>query len=267
MIINLPSTFLIGGVHTNLHWLIQYFNMHPNTYVGKDIGANFFANDQLYKKGVSELYKGFIHSNSNQVKIEIAPNYLYYGDKVIPRLKALYNKDVKDLKFIVYLDNPLERMLSEYQFNVEQGVENLSLGKAIVRENTLKLIPEYCNSGNTCGLYSANSLYAEQLKVWMSEFGENQFLFVGESDKTKSTVSRFLDLKNEEANIPSIDLGQKTVKLLSSYFKSKQEKERQGIIKTIPNSLFGDFEKDIKTLENITRMDFSCWKSRSMAVI
>jgi hypothetical protein len=268
VIINLPSTFVIGGVHTNLHWLIDFFLKHPEICSGKSIGANFFANDKLYKNGISELYKEFIHAESNKVKVEIAPNYLFYGEKVIPRIKALYNNDIKDLKFIVYLEDPLERMINEYQFNSEQGIETLSLGNALLREEKLLAMPEYYSSGNTCGLYSTNSMYAAQLKIWMSEFDANQFLYIDESDKMKASVSNFLGvMAKENQSLTNSDLGQKTVKLLSSYFKSKQVKDRQSILKTIPNGLFAKLEEDIQKLEHITDLDFSYWKSRGMAVI
>lgn len=275
MIVNLPKVFIIGGVHTGISWLGQLFNTRKELFLCQEKGLNYFANDDLYRSGIGFYYKQFLHAQDFQIKVEVAPNYLLYSQKVIQRIKMLYGNDAKNLKFILYLHAPLNRMIDEYLQNVEHGIEDHNIAEAFYREQKLLENSNYTRGGNTIGLYLNNSLYAKNVENWLNAFTSNQFYIVTDAeikqnkDKHSKEIFHFLGLDyNPEYSQKRSDRmhsgnpfsGILAANKVFSFLKNGNNPSQLNKQIFIPNHVKETLYSDIEKLSLLTSKPLNEWK-------
>lgn len=164
---------------------------------------NYFSNDDFYRKGIGYYYSLYSNAPENLVKGDIAPDYLLYPNKVIKRLRYLYSSDISDLRFVVYLKNPVVRLLDDYLNNRDNGLEDLSLENAIEREKILLQNQQFTKRGMSLGLYLSSSRYYSLLKPWLDTFSNEQFFFITDIDldrNSEETISRMFNFLGVNPN-------------------------------------------------------------------
>src|SRR3712207_4295877 len=148
----------------------------------------FFSREEYYARGLDwyeDVY--FRGAEDYPVRAEATPHYLYWSEKVAPRIKEAYRE--RPAKFIVSFRDPVSRAYSMYWNMVREGIEDLEFDKALlVEERRLKQNRnELYQLGSMAYGYSAGSRYASLLQPYLDLFSpENFFVF---QDDLKSRVN------------------------------------------------------------------------------
>ncbi len=188
MIVNLPKFFVIGPPHGGIAWLTKLLQAHGQIYLPQQQNLNYFSNDDFYRKGIGYYYSLFSQAHEGLIKGDVAPDYLLYPDKVLKRLRFLYNGDMRELRFVVYLKNPVVRLLDDYLNNRDSGLEELPLERAIEREQELLSNAMFTRKGMSLGLYLNSSRYHSLLKPWLSVFHPDQFYVITDLDLQENST-------------------------------------------------------------------------------
>lgn len=273
MIVHLPEFYVIGAKHRGITWLAQLLGANKNVALNKQLNMNYFANDMHFNKGIEHFYAEFSEAKIHNLKGEIAPDYLFHSNKVIPRLKALYNGDSDRLKFIVYLKSPVNRLLDEYLINQEHGLEPLGILDALKREKNLLQNKSFLAGGNTLGLYKNNSLYYRQLKKWLEHYDLNQFFFITDIELSRSpkevikNLFRFLGINHNGsaiANNHRSHLGNPFSGILHvnrnlrEFFPEIRRNKKPDI--NIPGSVYDQISKDVQKLSCLINNSLVEWE-------
>jgi len=182
----LPDFIIIGTARGGTTSLYNYLVKHPNVASALTKEVHFF--DCHYQKGVSWYrgqfpaipYKYYRETVRRRTLItgEASPYYMFHP-YVPGRIAAL----LPNVKLIVLLRNPVERIFSHYCWEVGWGNENLSLEEAIKHEEErIKVGSEKLATGNSFNhrhfSYLARSMYADQLERWFQYFSRAQLLLI-----------------------------------------------------------------------------------------
>jgi hypothetical protein len=109
----LPNFIGIGAQRAGSTWLNQCLREHPEIYLPRKEIRFFNYN---YSKGLEHYCDNFIGLEDQKVWGEITPDY--YRDKdALERIA----KDLKNVKILFVLRNPIERSLSQYQLYKAHG--------------------------------------------------------------------------------------------------------------------------------------------------
>jgi hypothetical protein len=178
----LPTFLVIGaqrsGTSSLYHWLVQ----HPAVLRAKRKEVHYF--DFNVARGAS-WYRAHFPLTATVQRVEkrcgvvatgeATPNYLF-DEQAPERVRAL----LPDVRLVAVLRNPVERALSHYRHEVNEGREQLPLEQALQRE-TESAAPE--GSGEAWAFsYVRRGLYAEQLARWLHHFPQDQMLVVRSED-------------------------------------------------------------------------------------
>jgi len=197
----LPSFIIIGVQKAGTTTLYDYLIKHPLILPALKKETKYF--DLFHNKSLN-WYKAFFPIKSKKfITGEATPDYFFY--KEIP---GRINKILPNVKLIVLLRNPVERAISQYNFNIDRKIENLSFEAAIKEEDKrisanfkIKLKSGYMSNSYREYSYINRSRYAEQLKHWLKYFSIDQFLFCtteqmkNDSLNTVNSVYEFLELE------------------------------------------------------------------------
>jgi hypothetical protein len=124
----------------------------------------------------------FAASEKYPLRGEATPHYLYWAEKVAPRIKESL-PDLQ-LKFIVILRDPADRAYSWYWNMVKEGEEDLSFEEALAQEpERLKTNGETLRSkGSMIYGYAKGSSYTNQIKQFLKVFPRESFYFLLQED-------------------------------------------------------------------------------------
>ena len=190
----LPKVLVIGAKKSGTGALMQFMGMHPN--ITSDWGeGHYFDTDELYNRGLKMYWKMMPMSLPTQITVEKTP-YYFVDRKVPPRVKC-FNPNIK---LIVILKDPVERLLSDYVHEKFHGIklgrnlsENLhSFEDLVIDKKTGEINTKY--EPVKVGDYH---LYFER---WLKYFPRKQFLvldgesFLKEPVSTLKEVEQFLHL-------------------------------------------------------------------------
>ena len=159
----LPNVIMPGAPKSGTTSFAYYINHSPEVYfkLGREI--KYFYYDYKYKKGL-EWYQNFFKEAVNK-KIIFAPGLVYlYSEKALKRIK----KDLNDLKFIIFLRNPVDRAYSQYNYCRKFGTEILSFENAIKLEDLRTKIPFRFFKNNYS--YFSRGLYCNHLNIFFKYF-------------------------------------------------------------------------------------------------
>ena len=85
----LPSFLLIGTNKSGTSTLYHLPKTHPQLFLPYKKELHFFNDDSNYAKGTGWSAESFSSGAANAAASgDITPNYLYFGEKVIPRIAA-----------------------------------------------------------------------------------------------------------------------------------------------------------------------------------
>jgi hypothetical protein len=127
----LPN-FIVAGVQKGgTTSLFNYLRDHPDIFLPEIKETKFFALDERYQKGI-EHYQSFFQSHDGEAAVgEIDPDYLYFEPSIERMDKHL---DLRNMKFIFLLRDPVARAFSHYLMSYRRGIEPLTFEEAIREE-------------------------------------------------------------------------------------------------------------------------------------
>jgi hypothetical protein len=294
----MPNLFIIGAAKAGTTALYDYLNQHPQVYVSRVKEPMFFSREANYARGLDwyeEVY--FEGAEDCPVRAEATPHYLYWSEKVAPRIKEVYGG--RPVKFIVSFRDPVSRAYSWYWNMVREGREDLDFDGALrVEEVRLKQNRyELYQLGSMVYGYSAGSRYASLLQPYLELFSPENFFFVFQ-DELKSRVNEtckeifeFLGIESSvqintstrnPAAMPRSRLLHKTLRQrspLKEFIKPfiptrvrrpLKSKMMRGNLKETPyapldpglaHELSLSFRTEIEKLEKVTGRELSSWKA------
>lgn len=234
----LPNLLIIGAAKAGTTALYNYLAQHPEVFLSRVKEPMFFSREDYYARGLdwyeAEYFGG---AEDYPVRAEATPHYLYWSEKVAPRIKEVYGE--RPVKFIASFRDPVSRAYSWYWNMVREGREDLDFDEALqVEEDRLKQNRyELYQRGSMVYGYSAGSQYASLLQPYLELFPPENFLFVFQDDlrsrenETCKEIFEFLGIE------PSIQVN-------SSYSNPASMPRSRGLHKTLRQpSLLKEFMK------------------------
>ena len=195
----LPDFMIIGAAKSGTSSLCSYLASHPGIGICEPKEPNFFSfygHQHLYEDqsdlarkiellnyDFDEYQELFCAMNQNMVG-EASTGYVYYADSVIENIKELYGDRVEQLKLILLLRNPVDKVFSHYQMFVKWGVEKRGFSKVIDDELAGEL------DSNT-PTYLDFALYSQKLSRFQEEFGRQLKVYL--YDELRDEQSRVVD--------------------------------------------------------------------------
>lgn len=186
----LPNFFILGAAKAGTTTLYDLLGQHPEIYLSFDKEPMFFSNDQRFAKGLQWYGQTFFQGGKKYpMRGEASPHYLYWAEKVAPRIRKMHNAN--SAKFIVVLRDPIQRGYSWYWNMVKDGYEFLSFVDALkaeefrIRQNLAKLEA----LGSMQYGYYRGGCYATQIQEYITRFSRDQLKIV-----------LLEDLQNDQAN-------------------------------------------------------------------
>ncbi|MEN4042073.1 MAG: sulfotransferase domain-containing protein [Anaerolineaceae bacterium] len=183
MTLTLPTFFILGAAKAGTTTLADLLRQHPQVYLPFDKEPMFFSRDSLYQKGLEWYCRTFYRdSEAFSTRGEATPHYLYWADKVAPRIRSALAGN--PLRFIIILRNPADRAYSWYWNMVREGLEDLSFEQALAAEpdrlnrhmDTLRSL------GSMQYGYARGGQYAAQIACFLALFERQHFLFLLQED-------------------------------------------------------------------------------------
>lgn len=204
----LPNLFILGAAKAGTTTLYDTLKKYHQAYFPVQKEPAFFCDDDYYQNGIEWYLSTFYSKAGNfQVRGDATPRYLFWGEKVIPRLKLLYDQDQP--KMIVIFRDPAKLIYSYYWQNVREGRETLGFSEALAAEKDRdqKIAEQIYYHGKFTYSYSRLAAYASQLKTYLDNFPKQNFLFLLTDDftdfqKLTRTLEQFLNLDHMEWKKP-----------------------------------------------------------------
>jgi hypothetical protein len=294
----MPNLFIIGAAKAGTTALYEYLTQHPQVFLSRVKEPMFFSREENYARGLDwyeEVY--FEGAGDYPVRGEATPHYLYWSEKVAPRIKKAYGE--RPVKFIVSFREPVSRAYSWYWNMVREGREDLHLEEALrVEESRLEQNRhELYQLGSMVYGYSAGSRYASLLQPYLELFSPEDFFFVFQddlkfsADETCEEIFEFLGIessiqintsKSNPAAMPRSRLLHKTLRQRSLFkefikplipsrvrrpLKSKlldanlKETPYAPLDPQLAHELRLSYKAEIEKLEKITGRELSSWKA------
>lgn len=197
----LPA-FIIAGVQKGgTTALANFLNHHPQ--ITGPYRKEICYYDQSHRRNLTYYQRFFPIAKKGKISYDATPSY--FGAAGVPER---ISKDMPNVKLILSVRSPLERLLSHYRMSVKMEWEHLSLPEALEAEpHRLELIramhmpmQEMWTSRYA---YAHYSRYATHLTHWLQYFPREQFLFLDHSETTESPelsykrIFRFLELDEQ----------------------------------------------------------------------
>lgn len=161
----LPNFLVIGAPRAGSTWIHENLKLHPEIFVPthkKEI--HFF--DWNYSKGTVFYENIFKDAGKFKAVGEVTPSYLHKAE-VAPRIK----EHIPDVKLIVCLRNPVDRLYSRY-WNSKAKYES---NKDKSFEDKIRQKPEFIEEG----------YYDEHLSRYLSLFDREKILVLFFEDMTQ----------------------------------------------------------------------------------
>lgn len=191
----LRPDFLIPGVgKSGTSSLYEYLRAHPEIYMTPRKEPGFFnwdgeefaqrgpVDERLYlaaTRTIEEYQALFLGRQGERVAGEATPNYLY-NERAAERAHRRY----PDLKLVIILRDPVERLYSHYLHMRRMGDEPLSLTSALKAE-PLRRARGYGPSYH----YLSQGFYRAQIERFIGRFGRERTRVLLFDDLTRDPVS------------------------------------------------------------------------------
>ena len=294
----MPNLFIVGAAKAGTTALYHYLAQHPQVFLPRIKEPMFFSREEYYAQGL-DWYEDFYFrgAENDPVRAEATPHYLYWSEKVAPRIKDAYGE--RPVKFIVSFRDPVSRAYSWYWNMVREGREELDFDEAL-RVEGYRLEQnrdELYQLGSMVYGYSAGSRYASLLQPYLELFPAEDFFFVFQDDlksrvnETCANIFEFLGIESSmqisgsnsnPAAMPRSRLLHRTIRqrsllkeLIKPFMPGRvrrrlKSKVMQANLKETPyapldpqlaHDLRLSYRTEIEKLEKITGRELSSWKA------
>uniref|UniRef100_A0A915IYB4 Sulfotransferase domain-containing protein n=1 Tax=Romanomermis culicivorax TaxID=13658 RepID=A0A915IYB4_ROMCU len=204
----LPNCLIIGARKSGTRALLEFLNLHNSIAIARE-EVHFFDKDEFYVKGL-DWYRNQMPPAVPDVKILIEKTPAYFVQhKSINRVYK-FNPDIK---LILILRNPVERLISDY---TQVFYSKMAKNKTTPKLDALLFTRVMKRTKNKTKIYKEiktfykplrNSMYAEHLKKWIELFPLKKNLHIVDGDRFVSDplselklVEKFLNLSEEISN-------------------------------------------------------------------
>lgn len=231
-----PDFIIPGAAKAGTTSLHRYFNLHPDIVMTHEKKSHFFTLVDENSKWKSD-YEGIAIPNEGiEDKLYGLKCTSYLANPVaLQRIKEI----MPDVRLIIVLRNPLERIISHYKWLVMLGEENRPFKKAVFENFDLETRYNTGEGGNW-KTYFTTSLYGKQIRHIYNLFPRNNIFVVTTNDlaefplNTLNECFDFLDLKKLD-EIPEIK---------TNVTKTKKSKlPIKAGIKALKHNFFGSLAK------------------------
>jgi hypothetical protein len=193
----LPNFFILGAAKAGTTTLFDLLKQHPQIYFPYNKEPLFFCRDEFYEYGLDWYARSFFSGSEKfAIRGEASPHYLYWAEKVAPRIKQAISNE--DLKFIVVLRNPTERAYSWYWNMIKDGRETLSFVDALEaeEERLQKNKAQLSAWGSMNYGYYRGGQYLNQIKEFLKYFPRENLHVVLFDDLIKTPTEVLKDVFN-----------------------------------------------------------------------
>ena len=252
----LPDFFVVGVVRSGTTSLYYYLDQHPCVMKSAYDELGFFdSNFDLGWNWYKSLFPTIMQKkkiekrNGKFLTFDDTPFYVY-NSTVVKRIK----RNFPDAKIIVIFRNPIDRAYSNYFLGVNGGKEKRKFDDLIEEEMILinRRNKQVLFDETLSETYLGRGLYAEQLKVWFSEFPKDSVKIIKSEEFAENTQDIMKDLF-QFLDLPEYKISNIEKKNVTKYPPMKKETREK---------LEEFFRSHNKELYNMLGKDFGWEKSR-----
>lgn len=203
----LPTFLVLGTNKAGTGTLDTVLRRHPDVFLPFRKEVHFFNDDVNYGKGAAWYIETFYASSAGAVaRGDITPSYLYFGDKVVPRIAEVYGD--RPPRMVVILRDPVARAYSRYWHGRRLAVnEPLSFEDALAAEDERLAAEEtgLLARGRFRYAYYRGGLYSEQLARYFDRFARDLFHIMLVDDLARdfdATVRALFTFLGVDATVP-----------------------------------------------------------------
>ncbi len=174
----LPNFLIVGAAKAGTTAIYEYIKQHPDIYMPDKIKEPTFLSgltrEDLAHWNADYLTHMMVFNFDDYIDLfneaagikaigEASVSYLFFYASTIPRIQNILGKDVK---IIISLRNPVDRMFSQYTHLLRDGFETRSFDEALATAKK-KTRKAWWND-----LDLQVSCYADQVKAYIDAFGK-----------------------------------------------------------------------------------------------
>lgn len=170
-----PDIIVIGAMKAASSTICAYLEDHPAVYMVPGCEPEYFSDDDVYARGLSDYQGHFAPAEAGQKLAEGSNSYTQ--EAMYPEAAARMAELCPDARLIYMVRHPIERIVSAW-------IQNRSnLGDVIPAslDAAMEKMPER---------YIDTSLYWKQLQAYRAHFSDDQ-IFVGLMEDLKSDEAAF----------------------------------------------------------------------------
>lgn len=196
--------FFVAGFYkcgtTSLYYILQ---QHRNILTSKEKENLFFADKELYKKGImwyEKVYYDFEKKRSEEKIIEVNPG-LSNVSGTAKRLSQFYEPNTP---IVFIIRNPVEFLYSHFKFRVRRGEYPLREMSFCKRNSYAFAFDRYIES-NKEELKHYKHFFSSQLKEYQQYFNHIKIIFLEDmhqdAEKVYREILKFWGMEYEEADV------------------------------------------------------------------
>ncbi len=192
MSVLLPNTMIAGCVRCGTTWLSSNLRLHPDVFIHKKKEAHFFSRDVNYQQGIPYYESQFAHWSGQKRVVDVTPT-CFSNAYVSFDIAARIHQHLPEIKLIVSLRNPLDRIVSQYWHDSAKRAEGLPFPI----EEVAKSSPQFIVEGN----------YIDHIHNYLKYFSREQIHVVIFDDieerpeEVLESVYSYLDLESIESSL------------------------------------------------------------------
>lgn len=260
---------VIGAARSATTNISSLLANHPSISFSKPKEPQFFSEDNW--RDDIEKYNGLFIKKPNAIYGEGSTNYAkrpYYNKNIVNDIKS-YNPD---MKFIYIVRHPLDRIVSNYKFDIERGYMNTSFTKAIT-ENPfyIEVSKYYYQIARYLEVFPASNIKI----IFFEDFINKQQLVFNDVCEFLEISKIEIDTIKQNNNATSKGtighhkydnpetLAQWVGKIRNYLLRSlniKTKKISVAIDSDIKEFIFQKLNDDISSFEKLTKRDLSHWR-------
>lgn len=209
MIQKQPNTIIIGGSKCGTTALFDYFEKHDQIFTTEKKELHFHAYASLKNmvggpgdkhlinylcSNIKEYTKYFTKIKNELCVSEFSPSYLYFENT---STKSIINTCGKDVKIIVLVRNPVEKIIAQYSHLYSAGRETFSFDQALGKEKSRKSLLY-----SDMWLYRESGFMSDKIKYFKDNF--KNVLVINSADlklNKKETLTQIFNFVNVEPSI------------------------------------------------------------------